>query len=248
MIFRCKKRRETGDRGQEMGKKYFSLSLVFLLIFFSSDSFAQKKYKDFWQWNTFSLEKKINVRWSINFEEELRFFDNATRINLFYTNLGFTYKINRLFKAAVVYRHIQKSTNTKGYSSRHRIYADLIFKYKINKITLGYRSRLQTQVRDVRSSEDGTTPESYWRNKFDFKYTAKEKFTPYIAAEFRYQFPNPRLQEANNKFNRGRFYFGCDYEVNKKNTVGLYYMIQDEFNVNEAEIDYVLGVQYAISL
>ena len=80
------------------------------------------------------------------------------------------------------------------------------------------------------------------------KLDLDKKVSPYLAAEFRYQFGNNRLREANYSFNRGRYYVGADYAMNKKNSLGFYYMLQWEYNVNNPERDSVLGVSYSLSL
>ena len=231
----------------KMKKIIFIISIIHLPFYIlHSSSFAQ--HNDAWQWTTLSIEKKITPKMSVIVDEELRLFNNISRINLFYTNIGTSYKINNYFKVAGVYRWIEKSKPDGIYSSRHRFYIDAFFKYKYNPVTFVYRARLQTQVRDINSNEDGTVPESYWRSKFDFKFDLNRDYTPYIAAEFRYQFANNRLMEANNTFDRGRYYIGCDYEINKRNSFGLYYMIQREFNVNDPETDYTIGLAYSLSL
>ena len=211
-----------------------------------STSFAQ--HQDAWQWTTLSISKKITPKTSVIFDEELRLFQNLSRINLVYTNIGASYKINNYFKITGVYRWLEKSRADGRYSTRHRFYTDAIFKYKYDPVTFVYRARLQTEIRDVNSSDKGTVPENYWRSKFDIKLDLNKRYTPYIAAEFRYQFNNDRLIEANNGFERGRYYIGCDYEINKKNSFGLYYMIQREFNVNDPETDFTIGISYGLSL
>ena len=225
------------------------LLLILLLIFhgslFSTISCAQNQ--DMWQWTTISVDKKISPKVTVFFDEELRLFNNVSQINLNYTNFGVSYSINKNIKISGVYRWIEKSQPNGTYSSRHRFYNDISLKYKINPLTFAYRSRLQTQVRDVYSSDNGTVPESYWRHKFDLKFDLNKPYTPYIAAEFRYQFNNNRIREANNEFDRGRYYIGCDYKITGSSTFGLYYMIQREFNINDPETDYVLGITYNLS-
>src|SRR6185503_18496035 len=101
--------------------------------------------QDAWQWTTVSIEKKLNAKWTIGFDEEVRLFDNISRLNLCYTNAGISYKINKHFKLAGVYRFLQKSRPDGSFSFRHRIYADLSYKLGIKKFNFTYRARLQSQ-------------------------------------------------------------------------------------------------------
>ncbi len=206
------------------------------------------KNQDFWLWTTFSIEKKLTEKITMVVDEEIRFRDNVSRLDLTYTNLGFGYKVNDHFKTALIYRFLQKENADGSTSFRHRIMWDVIAKTKISMVTMSYRSRLQSQIRDVYSSPDGRNPEKYWRNKFEFKFDLDKPITPYIAMEFRYQFSNDRLKEANNNWNRGRYFIGADYKINDGHTVGAYYMIQKNYNVIDPETDFTLGFTYSLDL
>ncbi len=236
-------------------KNAFYAALVFCFLCFSNvflyaqvDDDNGRVNRDAMLWSTISLEKKITQRLSINIDEELRLLNNFNQINLNYMNFGSYFAIDKRFKVGIVYRWIEKNNFDGSYSHRHRFYVDASYKTKIKFVTFAYRARLQTQVRDYFSSADGRIPESYWRNKFDFKFDINKPITPYIGAEFRYQFPNMRLKEANNEFNRGRYYAGFNYKISDKYSCGAYYLYQREFNINNPERDHVYGIEFGISL
>ena len=218
--------------------------LVFTLCLLGNNQDVRAENNDFGVWTTLSLDKKLKGKFSLNLTEEIRFFQNAQRLNLAYTNIGLGYKLNKSFKVAIVYRFLQKYQDQNTFSWRHRIYADLQYKQKFYPFTIAYRARIQSQVRDYYSSDDGKIPERYWRNKFDLKYELGHGLSPYLAAEFRYQFKNDRNKSANNKFNRGRYYVGCQYAYSERKTFDLYFMNQREFNVNNPERNYIIGFEY----
>lgn len=225
----------------------FFLAAFICLVYLGCNNLALAQQNDFGAWATLSLDKKLKRNFSASFSEEIRFFQNLQRFNLSYTNVGLGYKLNKSIKFSAVYRFIQKSRDENTISWRHRIYVDLQIKQKYYPFTFAYRARLQSQVRDFYTSDDGKIPERYWRNKFDLRYEIGYGFSPYIAAEFRYQFKNDRNIEANNKFNRGRYYLGVQYQLTEAKTVDLYFMNQREFNVNNPERNYILGLEYAYS-
>jgi len=204
--------------------------------------------KDAMLWSTISLEKKLTSRLSLNIDEELRLLNNVSTVNLNYMNFGCYYQLTKKIKVGGVYRWIEKNNFDGSYSHRHRFYVDASYKTKFSKIVFGYRTRLQTQVRDYFSSDLGRVPESYWRHKFDFKLDLDKKITPYIGAEFRYQFANMRLKEANYGFNRGRYYTGFNYKISDRYSFGMYYLYQQEFNIVNPEHDHVFGIEFGISL
>jgi hypothetical protein len=82
---------------------------------------------------------------------------------------GFSYRPLGFLKVALAYRLIEKYQLDDSYSFRHRLMLDIILRKKFEHITLSYRQRLQSEVRDVQSSEKGGVPEWYSRNKIEVK-------------------------------------------------------------------------------
>lgn len=231
----------------------FSIKILFSLIFLScfiikSEVKAQTAYPDAGSWNTLNVEYKINKKITGLFTEELRFKENFTRLNLFYTNLGFEYKVTDYFKAALVYRFIEKYQDDNSFSFRHRIMLDLTFKRKVGKIGFSYRQRIQAEERDIYSSYDGAVPEWYSRNKFSLKYDTDKRYTPYLAVELRYQIRNSREWQSDKTWHRSRYSLGVDYKINKKSTLGLYYLIQREYNVVMPQDQYIVGLEYSLAI
>jgi hypothetical protein len=222
--------------------------ILFLLLFLCSGFCrAQKLPQDAWLWNTVSINKQMTRKWSLSFDEELRLFDNMSRINLFFSNLGVSYKLNKVFKFSLVYRFNSKNQDDEYYSRRHRLYVDVACRKKLlRNLTIAYRVRFQGQVRDYYSSDDGKDIESYMRHKFDVLYIY-QKYTPYIAAEFRFQITNPSFPQGNDLWDRARYYIGCNKDFNKKHSFGIYYMIQHDFNNQRMENDFTLGWQYTFN-
>jgi hypothetical protein len=223
------------------------LTLLFLIITgIASCSFAQTS-NDAGLWATFNIDKKLNKKFGIFLTEEYRARENFTRNNLFYTDLGVSAKPFDFIKISLAYRCIEKFQLDNTISYRHRGMLDITLKKKFGAFGLSYRQRIQSEVRDVYSSEKGALPEWYSRNKFEIKYDLKKPVTPYIAAEFRYQINNPRSVESNKTWHRDRYFVGLDYKRNDKNSFGLYYMIQREYNVSAPQDLYIIGVEYNLS-
>ena len=49
-------------------------------------------------------------------------------------------------------------------------------------------------------------------------------------------------------FHRQRYIVGIDYKKNDRDSFGLYYLYQDEFNVSTPQNIYIVGLEYTISL
>src|SRR5947207_14910286 len=100
--------------------------LLFLLLLFTPGVMqGQSLPEDAWLWNTVSINKQLSRKWSLGVDEELRLFDNMSRVNLFFTNVGVSYKLSKVFKFSLVYRFINKNQDDEYYSERHRLYLDI---------------------------------------------------------------------------------------------------------------------------
>ena len=223
------------------------LLLFLFLIVCSAIAFTQKQ-PDAGLWSTFTLQKNMTKKLVAGFDQEMRLRENYSRLNLFYTNPFITYKLKKGFKVGVAYRFISKYMyQTTSFSFRHRFMFDAMYKHKLSKLILSYRSRLQAEVRDYSSSPEGKLMEYFWRNKCDVGYEIG-KFTPYIGTEIRYQIVDPRNAESNYGWHRARTYAGIDYELNKKHSFGILYLIQQEFDIDDPGTGYILGLEYTLSL
>jgi hypothetical protein len=220
-------------------------SFIFL-IFISS--FVHAQYDDAGMWNTINVEKRLKNNFSLLLTEEFRLKENFSQINLFYTELGVGYRPYNFLKVEFVYRFIEKKMIDESYSFRHRLMLDITLKKKYGDWTFAYRHRLQAEVRNIYSSERGHVPEWYSRNKIAVKYDLHKKITPYVSCELRYQISDPRNIESDQTWHRARYAAGLDYELNKKSTFGLYYLIQHEWNVSIPENLYIVGLEYSLTL
>ncbi len=226
-------------------KKYLLLFLI--TSCFSTNLFSQAT-NDAGLWATFNVEKKLTKKFGLFITEEYRRKENFTRTNLFYTDLGVYVKPLDFLKVSLAYRPIEKYMDDNTFSYRHRLMLDIVVKRKFGKLAASFRERIQAEVRNVYSSDIGCIPEWYSRNKFELKYDLDKPITPYLAVEFRYQFNNPRALESNKLWHRNRYTLGLDYKLNNKNQFGLYYLIQQEFNISAPQNLYIVGIEYSISI
>jgi hypothetical protein len=226
------------------------------LLFFISLSFLcchstiAQQNKDAGMWATFSIQHAITKKINVVVDQELRLKENFQRINLFYTNVGIDYKVNKFLKISPTYRAIQKKRLEGTYSYRHRLMLDVTTKKKIQKFTISERVRYQAEVQDLYTSKKGKLVEQFLRFKTDLKYSLSDNVTPYVSCELRYQIRAPRGDGPlyDRGFHRIRNVIGVDYQINKKNSVNLYYLIQSEFNISTPESIYIVGVAYSLTI
>lgn len=217
-----------------MTKKSFFISLVCLL---NGLSFAQTK--DFGIWSQVTIEKKFTPRFAINLTECIRQNDNATRINTHYTHLGVDYKIAKNSNLIFGYRNAQKFSFDEKTTFRQRFQLDFVYKFKLNKLKIELQERFQMQFDNISRSEKGSIPEFYFRTRATLSYDLEKRITPYCSAEI---FLN-QYKYIDNL----RFRVGFSYEFNKKNSVKLYYMLDQDVQQKNPQGLYALGFAYKYS-
>jgi len=232
----------------------FKWIILILLLEFISFNLNAQYIEDAGLWSKFNIEKKITRSFSFNLNQEARFNENITRPNTFFTEFGTTYK-NKGFKVSATYRFAQKKLLSGFYSFRHRYYFDLQFRFfKIKKVSLTNRIRYQSQYEDYYTSLRGKIPENYLRDQLVLKMELPRKIKPYVAGEIFYRLKDLDIKEPEiitkskrNKIDNWRGKAGVNYEFNLRNSLGIFYMIQQEMNVKRPVRDYIAGIEYNIS-
>lgn len=218
----------------------FLIALLFGCLF--TPAFAQTS--DFGMWNTISINKSIGDKFGIGIDQEIRFRDNLSTLNLVYTNVGVNYKATDWFKIALVYRFIDKHKDDFTWGVRHRVFTDLTFKIKPGNFAFSYRARFQMEWRGIGYDASlGNAPEVFLRNQVKAAYKGAGDFEPYAGIEVRWQIQNPRIP-YHQSIDRARYFAGVNYEINKKNVVGTYFLVQKEVNVMDRQSLYIWGLEY----
>jgi hypothetical protein len=220
---------------------------LFITLFSYSLAFAQPS-RDAGAWLTFNFDYEFKPKLVLLLTQELRLRENISALNLTYTDIGLQYAPIKNVKTSVVYRGIQKYSWETPVSFRHRLMWDLVLKHKFNNLVLQCRSRLQAEVKNYYTSIAGKNPEFFWRNKFAIKYELNKRTTPYLAAELRTQLHDPKNQFYNYETHRMRYQLGLDYKISQKQAFGVYYLIQDEFGLANTQDQYILGLEYSVSI
>lgn len=200
-------------------------------------SYGQRNDSNLWASTT--LQKLATPRILLHFQQAARIGQNITQLNYTYSDIGVTYKFNKNIQTSLNYRFINKLNKTQDFSLRHRLYWTLTLKKKIKPFTIVYRHRIQYQLEDMYSSENGQTPHYYTRSKLTLKYDLN-RFTPYVASELFTKIVDWDQLESR-KF---RLFAGCNYQFHKTNDLSLYYLIDKRINQKNPLTNFVVGVAY----
>jgi len=223
--------------------RHFFISLLFILFIKTP---VTSQWNDAGLWSSITVEKKITQNFSAQLSEELRFNENISELGTIYTDFGISYRIYKNISASANYRFIQKRRVDDFYNKRQRLYFDFLFRHKLSKLTFTLRERVQSQLREVESDQNATSPEYYSRTKFTLKYDFGKKYFPFASAELFY--PLNSNSRFGNEIDNVRYAVGVDYEFNKYNAVDLFYLINKELHANDPLTEYIIGIGYTFIL
>lgn len=212
---------------------------LLLILFISTVTglLAQDSYNSFW--GTLEIEKEFSKKFSLEFEEEYRYFFNIGTTNRFMTSLDGSYSINKWLNTGIGYTWIYDHNYKKEYyTNRNRLGIWIKAQKKWGNFNLSLREKCQIDYRDETKKESEYNPHTYLRSKLELSYKLKPlNLEPFFTTQIRYQLNNP---EGNN-IDNVRTAIGTEYALTKKIKLQIYYLYDKELNVNKPDRDHVFG-------
>lgn len=204
---------------------------------------AHSQVKDAGLWLSIAAEKKLTNKITIDLSHEFRFNENISELGSSFTEAGAEYKFTKKFSAGIYYRLIKRRQLNDYYLTRHRSFIDLTYRKKVKKVAFTLRQRVQGQMDAIKTEDDGSYPEYNMRTKLTVKLDLEKKYTPFVAAEIFY----PVFTGIKSKVDNYRLAAGVEYELNKRHSFTLSYIINKEVNVNDPWTEYISGIAYKFS-
>lgn len=233
-------------------KKYIFVILAGILTCTSQSTKAQSS-DDFGIWSTIEVEKKLNKKWAINGELELRTRENTSEVGRWGMKLGGEYAFIKEIKAGLAYQFLYfHDIEYWDFQPRHRFISYLQGKKKWGNIVFTLRERIQVTTKDdsdrIKASGKIDTykiaPEWSWRSKIKIAYDIpNSKITPSFSFESFHQLNN----DEGNKFDGLRYTLSLAYKLQKKHVFDLSGLFDKEINVKNPSDRYVLGIGYSYS-
>ncbi len=219
--------------------KIYKIILLFGLLFCFSNIKAQ--ISDFQTWSTISLVKEFDFDLKLSLSEEFRLYENSTKIDEYFTELGIEYKLNKYFAFGGGYRYITNYTKKGNIKTENRFDAKVVFDFSIDRFSFDYRLKYQTD--NENSTNDNVTKpfEHTLRNQLKISYNIKGiKLEPYILSDLYYSINLDDISE----FSKLKNSLGLEYELSKKNSFDLFLMTERELNITDFERNLILGLGY----
>ncbi len=223
------------------------LSIIFINQLGYSQTTENAVSKDFEGWVSAEFDYKINKKWNLVLEEQIRFKNNASEIDRYFTQLEGAYEFAKKWTVGLGFRYIRINDNegaTQGYEDYTRIQLDLSNSFKIKKLKrFSFKNRLRYQRRNQLGVGDAPDiyPSSDFRLKSTIGYNIKNwKLDPKISGELFYHTETG----AFNGFTKYRLAIGTDYKIKKRHRIALQYMIERETKVWDADLFNIVRLRY----
>ncbi len=209
-------------------------------IFLSTAGAAYCQENDFGIWYELNAEKSFSKKFDLSPTAVIRTFDNASKIEQAYLELGATYNINKYLSAAGSYRIIDFYENDNQFHIRHKWFADLKSSLPVTNFVFSLRLRYEIQMRSYYKHESDRRPEYSGRIKFRGLYkTPGFPVNPYAAIEtFSPVFSNSELV-----VDKIRYTLGAEYKIKKRNSVSAEYLLDRDFSPHIRNMN-ILSLSY----
>ena len=220
----------------------FILPAILAMLSIFSPALAQetKVVRDMHLWTGAEIEKSFLENWKVSLKQEVRFKQNITEINNFFTQAGLRYRINKNFSLTGKYRYTRDRKSDGSYENRSRYSFDLIIRGDIDFITLNYRLRYQKEVESMHLFKPDEPYEKYLRHRIMVSYNDFKKIEPYISAEV-FQLHELSLYP---EFNWLRMQLGIRYEPGSWGELKFVYGVQRELKSTTPYTGYLFRINY----
>ena len=214
--------------------------IVLVTMIQKSNAQETKTVRDLEQWTSIGITKKINKHWKLSLDQEFRFTNDMSTFNVYFSDLGVDYKINKHFSFGTNYRFYQNKNSEGTFKTQHRWSTDATYKQKVNRFTLAYRLRFQNKDEDFYTSNSGNNLYNL-RNRLSVDYNIKDfKIDPFFEVELFRQIDDVNTTELN----KLRWTLGLEYNLKDVGDFELFYRLDNELNQTYNKDTYIIGFGY----
>ncbi len=223
--------------------------MVLLSVGLSAASAQSGTYytvQDFEFWSAVELKYKIDKKWSLTLAEQLRLRDDASNVDIYFTELGLNYNIDKHFGLGLNGRFIRDNDDVgkvQGYENHFRWNIDGRYKHKIDRFDLKYRLRFQSK-NELGLAASQTEPASNTvRFKFGTDYNFKSwKLDPEFSTEIF------KGMDSDDPLDKIRFTLGTTYQTKSYGDFGAFFRLEKELKSSYPKTTNIVGFKYRYTL
>ena len=214
---------------------------ILLLLFISLSMQGQECETDVGGVFSVRLNKDLNRSFGLSFEQEVRLLTNNTGFDRLTSSVGIDYTIVEGLKVGAFYNYMYLYNSDFLYESRHRYYANLSYKHKINrKLALSWRTRFQATRRDEDRGAYKTNPKYVLRNKLEAEYNILgTRWKPYFSVEATNSLNDP----LGNEIYKLRFQGGTSWKMDRTTSLEFFLRADEYLSGTDPRV-FSIGIGY----
>lgn len=192
------------------------ITIVAFSVFINAQATVDRA--DNQSWNDVQLTVPMTEQFDFFLQGTFRFGKNVTRLSDRRIQVGFTYKPTKSLTLSPFYWNIVARNSSGRFRQEHRLNFRAVYRFPIKKFGLSHRSTFEYRLR---------RPVNSWRYRpsLTFEKDIPEKFIPkakfFVTEEVFYD-------SILKKFSRNRFSIGINKTINKKLSLDVFYMRQND--------------------
>ena len=226
------------------------LSIATFLSMALSNGYGQEgeyiEVRDLETWTSAQVGLKLNKKWSLGLEGQLRLDKNSQELKSIFSELGAAYKFSKHFSITGGFRYSIKNDNVgqvQGLEHFMRYQLDAEYKHDLKRFDLSYRFRYTNANEFGITQADGDIPEQFFRLKTGVDYNIRNwKLDPELAGEI---FTKYVKDGQSNGFDSFRITAGTSYDLKSFGKIGLYYRMDREITSYYPKTTNIVMLKYA---
>lgn len=218
---------------------------VGILVLVSSHLAAQeqKVERDLYFWGYYDFAFRLHKDWNVMVKNQVRLNENISRFDYTTLDAEVEYGAFKWLSLSATYRYTLKNHLKDGWRSEHQVRGTADLSYSLGDFKLYNRNRVQTGVDDVVGNEEASFSKLFYRNRTRVKYAISRRWDAYayFEAYFRVGVRAP----SDGYVYRKRYGAGIDFEVNPRESVRLFYIMDDQIRGGRPSYRYFVGFGYS---
>lgn len=244
-------------------------SLISIIALLLLSTTVKAEGDDFGLWSSINVEKKINARWDIGAETELRLRDNASQVDRWSAGLDVSYKISKWLKLSAGYSFLNdnkykvssKQKVADYYGQRHRVNLSLTGSHDFGRLSISLRERWQYTYRPAKSvwrhyaeghafagqdadfDDDGEAIKHTFAGKGKSVWRNRLQLKYKLTKKWR---PYANIETSVAKsLEKTRYVIGTEYRLTKQHSFDIKYLYQNIVSDDNDETNsHIIGIGY----
>lgn len=216
-----------------------------ILVLASSHLVAQEQnvQRDLYFWGYYDFEFQLHKDWNVALKNQIRLNENVSRFDYTTLDAEIEHETFKWLSLSATYRYTLKNHLKDGWRSEHQVRGTADFSHKLGNFKLYNRNRIQTGVDDVIGDEEASFSQLFYRNRTRVKYSISRRWDAYAYFEAYWRLGVRKPDDG--YVYRKRYGAGIDFEVNPRESVRLFYIMDEQVRNSRPSFRYFIGFGYS---